>query len=297
MTEDRTEPAAPPAPATAPGARPTPAPDAGPAGSPDAGPAGGPGERSLDASRRLRVPVLGLGGTFMTAAEMKAEAAPLGLPAGALYFRGRIGVLGDVTAQTAHGLLGIFPAPVVHGVWASTAALPAPVAVERYRAAYAAWGRAHLTDLPGLAEATAAMLRVVDGTWTGTLPLADAWARVERPDEPAERAAYAAMVLREVRGGLHFAALALRGVPVPFALLADPLGGVRRMLRTGWTQELADELTAGFTPEHARRWRLAEDDTDVAFAGCLAAALGEDGAAELADRLAALHAASKARRS
>ena len=239
---------------------------------------------TLDASRRLRVPLLELGGRFMVAAEMKAEAQPLGMPRGALYFRGRVGVLGEVTAPTAHGVLAIFPERAVLGTWQSTAGLPAAAAVQRYRAANAAWGRNHLAGRPGLTETAARMLAVVDADWTGTLPLVEAWRQVPRPTEPAELAAHAAMLLRELRGALHFAALAVRGVPVPLAVLVDPLGGVPRLLRTGWSQEEADDLVARFRPEYEDRWRDAEADTDRAFADRLRAALGAGGAAELAGR-------------
>jgi hypothetical protein len=249
---------------------------------------------ALDASRRLREPLLTLGGTFMTAAEMKAESAPLGLPRGSLYFRGRVGVLGEVTKETAFGLLAIFPAYAVHGTWDGTAQLPAAEAVRRYRAALAAWARHHLAGQPHLDELAAAMFAVVDAAWTGTLPLVDAWRRVDRPTDPAERAAHAAMLLRELRGGLHFAALAVHDVPVPMAVLADPLGGVPRLLRTGWRPELAEELAAQFRPEHAERWRAAEDDTDRVFADRLRDALGDEEAGVLADRVAAVEAARRA---
>ena len=243
---------------------------------------------ALAASRRLRVPVYVLGGAFMVGAEMKAEAATVGTRRGSLYFRGRIGVLGEVATTTAAGLLGIFPDQVIQDAWAETAELPTASAVERYRAANAAWGRAHLADRPGLAGTAARMLAVVDTDRTGTLPLVEAWRRVPRPTEPAELAAHAAMLLRELRGGLHFAALAVRGVPVPLATLVDPLGGVPRLLRTGWSQAEVDDLVARFRPEHTAGWQAAEDDTDRAFAARLTAALGADGATVLADEAEAL---------
>lgn len=246
---------------------------------------------ALAASRRLRVPVYVLGGGFMIGPEMRAEAATVGTRRGSLYFRGRVGVLGEVTPTTAAGLLAIFPDRLIQDTWTDTVELPTASAVERYRAANAAWGRAHLAGRPGLGETAARMLAVVDTDWTGTLPLVEAWRRVPRPAEPAELAGHAAMLLRELRGGLHFAALAVRGVPVPLATLVDPLGGVPRLLRTGWSQAEVDELLARFRPEHADGWHAAEEDTDRAFAARLTAALGADGATDLADEAEALAAA------
>jgi len=71
------------------------------------------------------------------------------------------------------------------------------------------------------AEAVAAYTRVIE-TW-GTGHLAGA-------DEPRRTAelAFAVMLLRELRGGLHFAALRAYGVGVPDAVTVDPTGGRRR---------------------------------------------------------------------
>lgn len=248
---------------------------------------------ALAASRRLRVPLLALGGDFMTGKEMEHRAERFTIPGNALYLRGRVGPLGELTAGTAHGLLAIFPDYAVEGTWSRTADLPASFAAAAYLGACEDWGAGHLAGADGLDEAADAMLRVVDGTWSGTLPILDAWKRAERPTRPPALAAYAAMLLRELRGGLLFAALAVHGLPVPFAVLADPLGGVPRLLRTGWRQELADQLAFRYAEEHGELWRAAEEDTDRAFAARLRAALGDAGAVELADRVEALHAASR----
>ena len=52
------------------------------------------------------------------------------------------------------------------------------------------------------------------------------------------------MLLRELRGGLHFAALRAHGLDIPVAVLADPSGGVGRLRRTGWRHEQVDALQA-----------------------------------------------------
>jgi hypothetical protein len=238
---------------------------------------------AVEVSRRLGGPLFALGGAFMVGPEMKAEAAAVGTRRGSLYFRGRVGVLGELTAETSTGLLAIFPEWLVRATWTDTAELPTATAVARYRAANAAWGRTNLADLPGLTGTAERMLAVVDADWTGTLPLVEAWRRVPRPTDPAELAAHAATLLRELRGALHFAALAVHAVPVPMAVLADPSGGVPRLLRTGWPQDQVDELAARFRPEYADGWLAAQEDTDRAFAARLTGALGPDGAATLAD--------------
>jgi hypothetical protein len=248
---------------------------------------------ALEASRRLRVPLLALGGDFMTSKEMENRAERFTMPGNALYLRGRVAPLGELTAQAAHGLLAIFPDYAVEGTWSRTHDLPASFAAAAYQGACEDWGAKHLAGADGLEETADAMLRVVDGAWTGTLPIVDGWKRAERPTRPPALTAYAAMLLRELRGGLHFAALAVRGLPVPLAVLADPLGGVPRLLRTGWREELADQLAARFTESHVELWRSAEEDTDRAFAARLQAALGDVGAVELADRVEALHALSR----
>src|SRR5262249_60009438 len=82
------------------------------------------------------------------------------------------------------------------------------------------------------------------------------------------RAAPALAVLRELRGGLHFAALRSHRLEIPLAVLADPGGGPARLRRTAWEEDAIAQLQqrAAATPDLQSRWRAAENATHAAFA-------------------------------
>jgi hypothetical protein len=248
---------------------------------------------SLQISHATRAAVVDTGGRFMTSAQMAGQAAPFGLPAGVLYFRGRVAAAGDVTAPVAVALLGIFPSPVVESSWQRTAAIPAQAAAGAYVAACAQWGEDVLGARAGLARLTKLVETVVDRAEDTALTLFAAWRHQPRPESEAARAAFAIMLLRELRGGLHFAALRANGVDVTLAVVADPGGGPARLARTGWQPDAVEALQARAArmPDLADRWRAAEAMTDAAFASCLDV-LTEAEREELAAHLAAAHDAS-----
>lgn len=240
-----------------------------------------------------RVPLLALGGDFMTGDEIGEQAKELGIPKGGLYFRGRVGVLGDLTATAAHDLLAIFPAWLIDRTWTSSASIPAPRAVEAYTASCHDWGRRHLADLPAGERLADLLARAVDGVEPVGAVLARAWQHAERPDDVPARAAHAAMVLREVRGGLHFAALSLVSLPIMRAVVADDLGGAGRMRRTGWSKEAIAEIVDSARSDDKERWREAEAATEAAFVGVLGDALTVDEMNELGGLVLDAYAASR----
>jgi hypothetical protein len=229
------------------------------------------------------------GGRFMTAPEMDLAARPLGVPGPVLYFLGRVGVVGATTAAAAGSLLGIFPRSMIDHVWAETAAVPAACAVAAYAQACAAWGRAHLAGLPCRAALAERAERVVDAAPVEALPLVAGWRSVARPDDPAARAARAVMLLRELRGALHFCALRIEGLGVPLAVLADPGGGVARLRRLGWPEPAVDVLRAQAerVADLGLRWRRAEAATDATLAAYVAVLPEAERAALAADLVAA----------
>jgi hypothetical protein len=223
-------------------------------------------------SRDTRAALVDTGGRFMTSRQMTAAAQRLGMQAGGLYFRGRVGPLGALSAPAAVATIAIFPAWVVELTWAQSADLPDSVAVDAYVAACGAWGDAHLSGLPGADRLATLAEAVVDEADPSALPLFAAWKAQPRPAGGPARTACALMVLRELRGGLHFAALRCHGLPVPAAVLADPGGGLSRLRRTAWRDDeiLALQAYAAATPDLERRWVAAEEDTTAAFARQLA---------------------------
>jgi hypothetical protein len=218
----------------------------------------------------------------MTSPEMGELGQSLRLPAQLLYFRGRVGALGDVEAEAAWSVLGIFPRPVVAMVWEQTSEIPSSAAATIYERACHEWGRRHLADVPDLARLAELAERLVDDADTSALPLASAWIVRPRPDDRSARAAHVLNLLRELRGGLHFCALRSECLDVAVAVLADPGGGVSRLRRTAWQEPWirAVERRAAAVPDLAQRWARAEEATDSAFEAC-ASRLAEGERSEL----------------
>jgi hypothetical protein len=242
-------------------------------------------------AHRIRPVVQVLGGRFMTSPELAEVEAEAGLPPRSLYVRGRSAVLGDVPPKVAAELFGIFPPWLFEFVLPpSVAILDAPAAVRAYAESSARWSRVHLSAVSEPGRLAELLFRVVDTADASGLALFAGWRQAERPGGDAERLGFALMVFRELRGGLHFAALRAVGLTVPEAVVADPEGGRERLLRTAWPAEAADELIASAKrkPDLRDRWHRAEALTDDRVGEALASALAETEQAELVRRLADL---------
>ncbi|WP_370970192.1 hypothetical protein [Amycolatopsis sp. cg9] len=247
----------------------------------------------MTTANRIRSVVQVLGGKFMTSPELAAVEAEAGLPPRSLYLRGRSAVLGDVPPKVAAELFGIFPHWLFDFVLpAATAAIDAPAAVCAYSESSARWSRVNLSAVPEPGRLAELLFRVVDAADASGLALFAGWKNAERPEGDAERLGFALMVFRELRGGLHFAALRALGVTVPEAVVADPEGGRARLLRTAWPEDAADALVAAAErkPDLRDRRRDAEAITDARIDELLASELSEGERAELERRLAELAA-------
>jgi hypothetical protein len=250
-------------------------------------------EEAAGLANRIRPVVQVLGGRFMTAPELAAVEAEVGLPPRSLYVRGRSAVLGDVPPKVAAELFGIFPHWLFDFVLPpATAALDAPAAVRAYAESSARWSRVNLSAAPEPGRLADLLFRVVDHADASGLALFAGWKNVSRPEGDAERLGFALMVFRELRGGLHFAALRALGLSVPEAVVADPEGGRERLLRTAWPAEAADELVAAAArkPDLRDRWHRAESLTDDRVGELLVSALTETERAEFGRHLAELAA-------
>ncbi|MGH3952179.1 MAG: helix-turn-helix domain-containing protein, partial [Pseudonocardiaceae bacterium] len=130
---------------------------------------------------------------------------------------------------------------------------------------------------------------VVDAADISALPLAAGWRAQPRPDDAPAHLAHALMLARELRGGLHFAALRACGLGITEAVVAEPGGGRGRLLRTGWRAADADSLIARAEArtELSDRWARAEQLTDSAF-GLAIGALDTTEAGHLVELLDAL---------
>jgi hypothetical protein len=235
-------------------------------------------ERATSLAQRTRQAIVEVGGKFMTHAVMNDAAQPFGVTAGVLYFRGRVGAAGDTTAPAAAALLAIFPRPVIETVWRETAAIPPAAATHAYAAACATWGDRHLNGITNPDRLAELAEQVLDTTDSSALPLLSAWLEQPRPQAGPARAAHALMLLRELRGAIHFAALRANGLDIPAAVLLDPVGGVPRLQRTAWTPDWIATLEhrVATVADAQTRWQRAEQLTNATFGECLATLANEE---------------------
>ncbi len=234
------------------------------------------------------------GGRFMVSEQMDAAAEPFGMKSGPFYFRGRVAALGEVPAAVAAATLAIFPTPLIELVWERSAEMPAQVALTGYHDACVLWGRRYFAGFDGAARLGELCVCVVDGSDPSGLALFSAWRAQPRPDDIDGHAAFAVMLLRELRGGLHFAALRAHGLDIPVAVLADPAAGVPRLRLTGWRHEQIEALQerAAELPDLTDRWEAAEAMTEAAFVDATSL-LKPDERAELAALLVRAEAFSR----
>ncbi|MBW9209661.1 hypothetical protein KV102_05365 [Mumia sp. zg.B53] len=229
-----------------------------------------------------------LGSTFMTSTMIRSTSKEAGMPASALYFRGRVGVLGDVSTDAAFDVLGIFSRRVVDSVWERSAETAPQAAVDAYLDVCHRWGRENLVDDKAAGRATALLEQVLDEADLAPMLLAQGWQRAERPNDVPARLAQAAMAVREIRGGQYFAALGLVGLSVPRAMLVDPGAGAERMSTLGWNDDEIAEARLRQRPSDSGRWRDAQSALEGAFLGLLGDVVGEDGVRALGEALLAV---------
>ncbi|MFC3449636.1 SCO6745 family protein [Amycolatopsis speibonae] len=248
-------------------------------------------EAAVEVAREIRGAVQVLGGKFMTSPELAEVEAEVGLPPRTLYLRGRSAVLGDPPPKVVAELFGIFPSWLFEfALPPAMAALDAASAVRAYARSSAKWAHVSLSGADDPGRLADLLFRLVDAADASGLALFAGWQLADRPEDDVERLAFALMVFREFRGGVHFAALRAVGLTVSEAVVADPEGGPGRLLRTAWSEEAAGELiaTAEAKGDLRERWRYAEHLTDQRVAELLAVTLTDDEQGELQWRLAAL---------
>lgn len=142
----------------------------------------------------------------------------LGLSGMRFYALGRGGVLGTANPAIVQSAFGYFH-PELLAKWLTQAAeVMDPLAAARaYIACNHERGRRVFADVPGIdgfVESASAVIDAVDG---GALTLFAAFRSEDVPADAPAAAAHQAMVLRELRGSAHLAAVAAVGLPTRVA--------------------------------------------------------------------------------
>lgn len=221
-------------------------------------------------AERTREALVRLGGAFMVSPELAAREQAVGLPPRTLYFRGRTAVLGDPEPGVVAAVIGIFPEWLVEK--ALVRGFPADRAIEAYLGGCWDWSRTAFSGSDDPERLAKLGFTAADAADSSGLALFRGWRDAPRPDDGRARLGHVLMLLRELRGGLHFAALRAVGLGVTQAVALDPGGGRGRLLRTGWLPEDAEALLASVEGREdlAARWRDAERLTNERFDEVLA---------------------------
>jgi hypothetical protein len=204
------------------------------------------------------------------------------------YFAGRGGVLGEVTPEVVDATFAIFAPEVVTMMW--NMGLPVHGArggAELYFRQGAEWAQRHLAGVDGLERFAELGERVIASAPALGLPLFAGWRTLPRVSDPAGHAFQVSLILRELRGAIHVAAVASAGVS---ALEAHKLAGKpdEYIDMFGWPKPYPDVA-------HLKGVRdEVEETTNARCAQILAGALSAEEADELGRLAEAMYAAVSA---
>jgi hypothetical protein len=225
-----------------------------------------------------------IGGNFMLDGATYKRGAELGFQGFDFYAAGRGGVLGDVDADVVAAAFTFFEPGYVRDQWEQgRTVMPAADAALAWAACCADWAEAHVPD-----DVDAERLgTVLDGVVAQARPACAAvfsgWRALAVPASPKAHAVHQMNALRELRNGLHGAAVIAAGLTPHEAL---SVAGPQMAPIFGWP-DLAD--TTGLQP----RWDAAEASTNGAMAHAFAG-LDDAGRDELVDLVKGLHHATSA---
>jgi hypothetical protein len=213
-------------------------------------------------------PPLGtVGAAFYFSPEAAARAEGIGLDVVSLYAAGRGGVLGDRTPAEVDETFFFFKAGLIAGVVEAARTKAGPVDILRAHLgsaddfAAATYGT---VDPDVLATFDAAASRVVDALPTGRWPLVDGYRAQPAPVGPEASAYRRAVLLRELRGGIHRDAVEAAGLSAAVACQFDRGDDYYRLHGFGDADRVPE------TPATLAARVDAEEATDAAVAERLA---------------------------
>lgn len=223
-----------------------------------------------------------IGSVYYFHPDTMARGAELGLDGFRFYFLGRGGALGDVDAAVVRSAFGYFSPSVVAKMWDSGRERCDPrLAARAHLECNAALGRARLGDIDGLDAYGDAAEAVVSGVDESGLTLFAAIRTEPVPADTAARALHYAVLLRELRGSAHLAAVRVCGLESAVAHAVARPGDVELF---GYTEPIE------VTDEDRQRHESAEAMTEQMLVPAYSV-LDVDGAAALVAGTDAMFAA------
>lgn len=237
---------------------------------------------SLQTATATAGPIGSIGGAFMLDGETYKRGAALGFQGIDFYVAGRAGVLGDVDADVVSAAFTFFEPNTIRTQWEQSRAVMArSQAATEFAGAGAAWAESHVPDDLDAARLAELAGKVVATARPACAPLFAGWRALDVPGAPKAAAVHQVNVLRELRNGLHGAAVVSSGLtPHQAVSFRSPY----MVAMFGWPE--AAEVD-GVQPI----WERAEEQTDLAMAHAFDD-LDDAERSELAGLLAALHEAT-----
>ena len=211
--------------------------------------------------------------TFIFHPDTVARGKELGLDGFRFYFLGRGGVLGDVDAAVVHSAFGYFNPGLVDKLWTSAKERLDPrEAVREYIACAHAHARSLFDELSGLEAYVDAASAVINAADDSGLHLFAGWKSEPVPEDAAAAAYHQAVVLRELRGSAHLAAVRAVGLT---SMVAHIIKRPNDVAVFGWPED-AHTVTDDERERHTR----AEEITDSIVESAVSA-LSDDQATAL----------------
>ncbi len=227
--------------------------------------------------------VSAVGSHFMLDGKTYARGAELGFEGLDFYISGRGGVLGDVDADVISAAFTFFEPAAVRALWnQGRAVMPPARAAAEFAACCHTWAEEHVPEDFDSSRLGDLAGRVVAHARPACASVFAGWRALDLPSSPAARAVHQLNALRELRLGLHGAAVIAAGLTPLQALSLNSPGMVAVF---GWAEPAE---TAGLEDI----WKGAEDRTNHAIAHAYEG-LDDAERAELTDLAGALHAATK----
>jgi hypothetical protein len=191
---------------------------------------------------------------FMSDSATYVRGAELGFDGTDFYFGGRGGALGDVPADVVVAAFVFFAPDTVRPAWERAGTvMPRRDAATAWMECAHTWATNNLGDAVSWERVAELLGRVIDNASFAGVPLFAGAHSLPLPSDPRALAIHRLDLLRELRGGLHGAAVLTVGLGVAEAIsvIAPQMHGFM-----GWG---GDPLDAEPLQE---RWRLAEARTD-----------------------------------
>lgn len=179
---------------------------------------------ALAAATDTAAAVSAIGSHFMLDGNTYKRGAELGFAGLDFYVTGRGGALGDVDADVVAAAFAFLAPDHVRTQWDMGRAVMTPAkAAAEFASCCDAWSLAHVPDDFDAARLAELAGKVVAGANPAGAPLFAAWRALPLPTEPKAAAVHQMNALRELRNGLHAAAVLAAGLhPVEALAVKTP---------------------------------------------------------------------------